>query len=437
MTETQWLDILKRFVEKNPIVILRFLGAEWESLRDSRNGVSEFTIAKFHPLLKKVKVQTLCIVSGKSEDGESLFLGLITSKGAVTTLDSRIKIKRCLKIQPQTEAELSKLFVEKHYLSDFKSRLDTNSPVIYLSKKMSVYLIDKLAGLEINKGALRAMAESLSVPKRFRGTDALQEDSVHTALSAFGLTSADRVKSLELVKGRATALARVNIIEDSVIEHDARHIPGFALMKSDLSGRAVFERGEEQLEVFTANRRPLEKCFGVDLIYLNVKKKNIIMMQYKMLDPLTDDSRDTDWIYRPDNQLDKEIRRMKQFTVDHMPEKNEYRLNSSFFYLKFVKRDGLLKSGNIIMPLDHFEIFRNDPASKGPKGAIRVSYKNLNGSYLRQKAFLELIQSGYIGSHANTTKQLMILVDSILNSDRAVVAAIQRPLQDESNIRVS
>jgi hypothetical protein len=62
-------------------------------------------------------------------------------------------------------------------------------------------------------------------------------------------------------------------MEDSVIEHDARHIQGYELVHSDLTGRALFERGEDQLEVFTANRRPLEHCFGVDLIYLNANQQ--------------------------------------------------------------------------------------------------------------------------------------------------------------------
>jgi hypothetical protein len=60
--------------------------------------------------------------------------------------------------------------------------------------------------------------------------------------------------------------------EDSVIEHDARHLPGFDLVGSDITGRAVFTKDRERLEIFTANRRPLEHVFGVDLIYLNATR---------------------------------------------------------------------------------------------------------------------------------------------------------------------
>ena len=50
----------------------------------------------------------------------------------------------------------------------------------------------------------------------------------------------------------------------------------------------------------------------------------------------------------------------------------------------------------------------------------------MSGRYLRQNAFLDLIRSGYIGAHAKTTAHLMILVEAVLNNDRAVVAAIQQ-----------
>ena len=41
----------------------------------------------------------------------------------------------------------------------------------------------------------------------------------------------------------------------------------------------VFEKGDERLDVYTANRGPLERVFGVDLIYLNTVRQNIVMVQ--------------------------------------------------------------------------------------------------------------------------------------------------------------
>ncbi len=199
-------------------------------------------------------------------------------------------------------------------------------------------------------------------------------------------------------------------MEDPVVEHDARTFPDYELIGSDITGRAVFEKGRERLEVFTANRRPLEKVFGVDLIYFNTTRQNIVMVQYKMLEPYKRKDRDTDWVYRPDANLNSEIKRMQKFTNQHPPGPYEYRLNPEVFYLKFVKRDGALRNAGIVLPIDHFERLRADPSSKGPRGAVRVSFESLAGRYLRQGPFLDLIRAGYIGATAKTTAHLKELV---------------------------
>ena len=251
-----------------------------------------------------------------------------------------------------------------------------------LSPKLGRHVIERLASIVENHGAMRAVAEFLSSPKHYRNAAAMQEDAVRTALHAFGLGADDQAASLELVEGRDTALGRVSIMEDSVVEHDARHLPGYDLVESHLTGRAVFTKNDQRLEVFTANRRDLEHVFGVDLIYLNTTRQNIVMLQYKMLAPSGKGS-ETDWIYRPDSKLDAEIRRMRKFAAVHQPGPHEYRLNPAVFYLKFVKRNAAISGGGIITPIDHFEQLRNDPACKGPKGGLRISYDGLEGRYMR------------------------------------------------------
>jgi hypothetical protein len=437
--DTSWVNRFKEFVERKPIVVLKFASQEWTSLQDSRYSLNEFTVARGHGLLAGVRRLTPCLMHGKSEQGEELYFGIINSVAAVTTLESRIKIKRGVAIEPRSMSELLRQITEKTHARNLKQRLRNSGSVVALSPKLSSHLVERLASIKSNRGPLRAVEQSLSAPKCFQDTRALQEDAVQMALRAFGLSPNDRAESLELVAGQETALARVGIIEDSVIEHDARQIPGYGLVQSHLTGRAVFERGNERLEVFTANRRSLERVFGVDLIYLNASRQNIVMLQYKMLEPVQA-REDTDWIYRPDANLDKEIERMQKFAAQHAPGPFEYRINSGVFYLKFVKRNGLITSGGIIMPLEHFEKLRLDPACKGRNNGLRVSYDSLAGRYLRPNAFVDLVRAGYIGAHAETTAQLKVLIEAVLNNDRAVVAAIQRatgrtvPDDDEAEI---
>jgi hypothetical protein len=425
----EWLENLKRLVQEKPLVLFQFGGEEWSRLCESRGGANEFTIARSHELFEKVRVPTACIVTGK--DGSEVYFGLVSSRSAVTTLESRIKVKRALRIQPSSKSGILELVTHKTHARNLRERLASRESIIALSPKLSVHLVEKLAAIESNRGAMRAAVASLSAPKYYRGMDAVQEDAVNTALRAFGLSPGDQAVSLELARGQDTALARVNIMEDSVVEHDARTFPDYELIGSNITGRAVFEKGHERLEVFTANRRPLEKVFGVDLIYFNTTHQNIVMVQYKMLEPYKPKGRDTDWAYRPDANLESEIKRMQRFTSLHPPGPYEYRLNPKVFYVKFVKRNGSLRNAGIVLPIDHFERVRADPSSKGPRGAVRVSFETLAGRYLRQGPFLDLIRAGYIGATAKTTEHLKELVGAVVQGDRAVVGAIQSYREDD------
>lgn len=433
--ERDWLADLVKLVEARSLVLLRFGEHDWDRLRESRHGISEFTLVRPHAMLDGVKAPTACLVTGGSGAEQEMFLGVISSRKAVATLDSRIKIRRALEIEPSNLDSFRALITDRSHATNLAVRLKASGDVIVFSPRLGGYTIQRLASLPANRGPMRAVAAFLSGPRRFSGAAALQDDAIRVALKAFGLSTEDAAESIELVPGRETALARALVLEDSVVEHDARSIPGFQLFGSDLTGRAVFRRQSETLEVFTANKRPLEQVFGVDLIYLNTEKQNVVMVQYKMLER-TGSGRKTDWLYRPDSQLTDELNRMRRFRSLVPGDLRDYRLNPEMFYLKFVKRDSEAGRGGIVTPLAHFESLAQNPANLGPRGGLRVSYNSLSGRYLRQEPFLELIRSGYIGSHAETTEHLRTLIDAVLRGDRALVTAIKSTVPDEAEANV-
>lgn len=148
------------------------------------------------------------------------------------------------------------------------------------------------------------------------------------------------------------------------------------------------------------------------------------MVQYKMLEK-SESAGNTKWLYRIDKQLNSEIARMKQFSIENQSSNNEYRLNTEIFYIKFVKRDRAEGTRGMVLPIEHFELLCSMPEAIGPRGGIRIDYDSLSGQYLRQTAFTELIRSGYIGTYSATTKSLEVLIEHIINSGRSVVAAFQ------------
>ena len=417
-----WLNILAGLVQKKPLVVFQFQREEWSRLRDSDRGTNEFTIARSHDIMKDVRPPTACLVFGRDYQSEETRFGLVSSRSAVSTLESRIKVSRTRRIYPSSKTDLLQLVTDQPHTGNLRRKLASDGSVIVLSPKLSAHLVEKLAAIETNREPMRAVSAILSEPDV--GMASMQDNAVKTALRAFGLPTDGQAISLRLVGDRKTALRRVPIIEDRVIEQDARDVPGYNLTESDITGHAVFQKGDERLDVYTANRGPLEEVFGVDLVYLNTVRQNIVMVQYKMLEPRTGRAIH-DWIYRPDDNLDNEIRRMRKFITADAPGQYEYRLNPQVFYLKFVKRDAMAKNASIVMPIDHFTRLRTDPKCKGPRGGFRISFESLGGRYLRHNAFIDLISSGYIGAHVATTACLTELVRLVVQGNRTVVAAIQ------------
>ncbi len=420
--QEHWLKKLEQLVRKHPLAVLRLDSEQHETLSSQTSSETiSFSIALPRATLRELRVPTACLLITEDHRGKKrTYFGSAVGKSPVTTFESRLMIGNARPIAPDEEESIIALVTDKHFASDLRRRLGNRKRLVCLSPMLSVHLVKKLAEVGGNKDEMRRAASGLEDPPKYSDNKALQQDAVNSALRVFRLTPHDTATSVE-TEG-PTALGRVPIREDAVIEHDARHIPEFALTSSDLTGRAVFEKGRERLEVITANRNPLEEVFGVDLIYLNLIKRNIVMVQYKMLEPTREDN-GTDWIYRPDDQFGKQINRMKSFRFSQPPEPYEYRINPQAFYLKFVRRDASLGKSPITMPIDHFEVLQNDPACIGPRGAFRISFDALDGRYLRQTAFFDLIRSGYIGAYAQDTKNLEILIEEILKDNRAVVAA--------------
>ena len=288
--DQSWLNTLKAFVQQRPLVIFQFEEHEWCRLQESRRGVNEFTCAKYHELVTTIRTPSTCLLFGRDESESEAYFGIVKSRAAVTTLESRVKVSRSRPILPSSIADLFRLATERRHVTQRRHQFDSNNSVIVLSPQLSVYLVEILADIETNHDSMRTVTASLSVPTHYNGMTDVQENALQTALSVFGLSSKDRAVSLVLPDGRKTALERVSL-EDYVIGHDARYVPGFDLATSNVTGWAVFQKNHEKLEVYTANRGPLEEVFGVDLIYLNATRQNIVMVQYKMLEPTSERNR--------------------------------------------------------------------------------------------------------------------------------------------------
>ena len=434
-----WIGELRAHVESRPLVVLRLSDEEVSGLLGSRNGMRQFTLTRPHGVVHGITTPCVCLIFGMRPgdrpwlpggDAPSpvAYMAVFKARRAAATLDSVLTIRRGVAIEPRTEAGLVALLGHSRYATDLAQRFASDARAIPLGPRQSVEVVDALLSNEANRGSIRTVVGGLAKP-RPGTTEGLQYDALTLALRAFGLPADAPAVEMNLARGDRSALARMNVVEDAVIEHDARTVPGFEFVDSDVRGRATFRHGQQTLEVYTANRRRLEEAFGVDLIYMNLFRRNTVLIQYKMLEPNRRNGEPTDWVYREDEHLSKQLRTMNLYRETRR-ERGGYRLNSDAFYFKFVRRRGPTPNTNVMLPLGHFEEILQDARYRTNGGRVRVNYSGLDGRYMRQTAFIDLLHAGYIGTDASTTEHLRTLIDSVLMGDEALVVAVQRETRE-------
>jgi hypothetical protein len=356
-------------------------------------------------------------------------LATATRKIAVSTFDSRLTIKKLRPIKPSSLQEVGNKLTDTRMKRMFIERMPAEGHFANLSPKLSGHLIEALAADSENQAALDTALSQLPELRQAPNANWAQEDAIQTAMDAFGLRGNSIPTEVALKRGASSGLSLIGayLYEDTVVHADASHLPGFSAIAPDVTGRAVFQKGDERLVIYTANKLPLENMLGVDFIYINESRGNVVMVQYKMLEE--DKKAKGDWNFRPDKQLRAEIARMKIPAIQ-VPTL-DYRLSRNPFFFKFVKRKIVDDSHqSFLVSLDHLNHILASPSAKGPKGGVRMSYDALDGTYLREADMVGLIRSGYVGTHSAETTALATIIDAVAKGDKAVVLAWQQKIQE-------
>jgi hypothetical protein len=313
----------------------------------------------------------------------------------------------------------------------FSERIPAEGDFSNLSPKLSGHLIELLAADSENLAALDTALSQLPKLRQAPNADWAQEDAIQTAMDTFGIRGNAVPEGVALKRGTSSGLSLIGayLYEDNVVHADASQLPGFDAIAPDVTGRAVFQKGDERLVIYTANKLPLEKMLGVDLVYINETRGNVVMIQYKMLKEGKQQGERRDWMFSPDPQLRKEIARMKIPGIQAIP--TDYRLSRNPFFFKFVKRKIVDDSHqSFLVSLDHLNQILVSSSAQGPKGGVRVSYDALDGTYLREADMIGLIRSGYVGTHGAETTALATILDVVAKGNKAVVLAWQRKVQE-------
>ncbi|MDO4795859.1 MAG: hypothetical protein Q4A28_07985 [Brachymonas sp.] len=274
---------------------------------------------------------------------------------------------------------------------------------------------------------------------------AQQKEAVLTALSIAGLRR-DPVQEWALSDETPVSfldgLPSVRLREDPMVINDLQNLPGFEVVKAYPYGAAVFESEEtsERLTVILANRLPLEKQTGTDLIYFNETYQSFVMVQYKAMEHESGHNRPVEAIYRlPDAQLKEEIDRMDALlgTLKACTPNTDiggYRLTENPFFLKFCPRlvfnpDDVGLVPGMYLPLDYWKLLENDPGIKGPKNGLRITYKNAK-RYFDNTSFITVVSKAWIGTTPSQSQLLRDVIRATLETGKAVAIAIKPKIHE-------
>lgn len=220
------------------------------------------------------------------------------------------------------------------------------------------------------------------------------------------------------------------IQEESAIQHDLFNWEGVRASLHHM-GVSRFTQGNRVLEIVYANKNSLEHTLGIDLIYYNKSYHSFVLVQYKLMKEKNDKE---GYFYRPDEQLEKEIKRMNEFHNDY-PNSSEllkhefYRLNSDGFLFKLVPSRGLqaasekLISGMYI-PREYMMFLLGKNGPKGEKGGRIISFNN-SPRYLTNTEFSSSVNRGWIGSASYQSEILSAVIASYLETGRAIMVAVE------------
>lgn len=273
----------------------------------------------------------------------------------------------------------------------------------------------------------------LPVPAEGEPITMFEGDAVALAL---GMAGFNRREELAYWTGSASApfltgIQSFSLLEDRMIENDAKVFGDWDFIVANAVGVAEFVRDGDRLWTINVNRTPVERALGVDLIYYTYAFDAYVLVQYKRMERKSGEEA----IFRPDDQFELELARMRTVALDEAaPDApSEFRLDERCCYLKFcpmVAKETLVGSlvGGMYIPLAYWDLLVISPQLVGPRGGIGVTHENA-GRYLDNTQFVSLVQDAWIGSRGVTSTQITELIKSGLDADRSIIlaAATQDP----------
>lgn len=373
--------------------------------------------------------------------GNLTYVALARKGSRVLTGKSRIRFTNFIRIVPEIpiqfleneiQTKLKQYFIRASKGVGMKTPPQTWSATIDFIKKLRPYAsaqIDELYRLkdeafEINGKDVKTLAE--------------EKDATNIALRIASFEKTDVLNwspppPTERITSYIERLKDFTIIEDRMIEHDTRVFGSWSYLKSHMVGAVEFVKDGEKLLIMNTNRGNIEHSMGVDLIYYFEKFDSYLLIQYKRMDEATGKP-----TYRPiDKSYKQEMERLQflKKKQQHLPFSQngiirDYRLNQESIYFKLCPKTIFEPSSTdmipgMYIPFDYWEELLKSPSVLGPRGGLQINYDNVE-RHISNTLFIDLAQSGWIGSKSMTSNQINQYIQSAIEGDRSIMLAVDK-----------
>jgi hypothetical protein len=210
-----------------------------------------------------------------------------------------------------------------------------------------------------------------------------------------------------------------------MVVHDSQVFGDWSKIQQYAVGAAEFQRDGHKLTIMNVNRHKIEETLGVDLLLYHHSYRSYVLVQYKRM---TKDGEKL--VYRPtDKSYKSELARIDKFELASMTALSleDYRLSEEFFYFKLCPAD--LKDPlstkmipGMYIPLSLWKLLLDSKSTLGNKGGRMVGYDNV-GRYINNTLFVDLVQSGWVGSQIEDTKKITSQIQAAISRDRSLMLA--------------
>lgn len=418
---------IKSFVSRKPFIYYRIDEINMDKFIHHAIDNNKLSINIDLEMSKKISSNAFVFIDANNE---GLFIGYLHSKSSSSSFDKIIRIKNISKLNinnisqllPELSGNSKRILSEKikHNLSVFSKKL--SKELFEFLYKESKEIFDNLFSLANNKKTNKEW---------------LTNDSIKFALSISDVDNTFSFDKLEVRQPEYLELFNVGkppkLSEDMVINFDYEHgLENIGNKAPSILGKATFssEQKNENITIYLANKRKIENIFGVDLVYINHIQKNIVMIQYKMLE-----KESNDWIFRNNEQMTKEINRMD--TVANALKdstSNEYRINPNPFFLRFIKRQPNDAAISFCISVEHYKKIISLPKTLGRNGGRKIGFGSMEKHYIGKKELEGLIRSGYVGTYSSDTETLSQIFDLLAAEDtkNGLVVAFRKKMESKT-----